>query len=109
MMETAKIDYQNILQAFFEDYMDVDSQRLKDYKFRLFKKEASEFLLVAMGWLKKRYVHHVVFHVEVIGEMIWIHQNNTDTPLERELSKMGIPLSVFRVTRFERSAAELKL
>lgn len=69
--------------------------------------QQQHFVLFTMGWNKKRYVHQTTFHLEVkaTGE-IWIHQNNTDVPVEHILIEKGISKAQIKISR---SLAEKEL
>lgn len=54
---------------------------------------ADRFILLAKGWLKKRYVHYFIYHIEIIDEKIWIHEDRTDTGIALALVERGIPKS----------------
>lgn len=101
--------YKTALQKWLEDYTKIDSKKLAHIQHHLVINEAkTEFVLIAMGWLKKRYMHHIVFHLQTTDEHIWIYQNNTDVDVETELSHVGIPLEVFKVSYLEKVDSALK-
>ena len=96
--------YKIILRKWLEEYIKMDSKKLVPIQHHLVINEAkTEFVLIAMGWLKKRYLHHIVFHLQLTDDYIWIHQNNTDVDLETELSHLKIPVEFFRVSYLEKA------
>ncbi|MEZ4887804.1 MAG: element excision factor XisI family protein [Chitinophagales bacterium] len=36
-----------------------------------------EFLLLNVGWYKHYYRHTIVFHLQIRGDKIWVHEYNT--------------------------------
>lgn len=95
--------HKNIIHEWLDEYTKIDSQKLSNVKHHLvINEKKTEFVLLAVGWLKNRYIHHVVFHLQTTKENIWIHQNNTDIELEIELLRLGIPLENFKVGYLEK-------
>ncbi|MDZ7876160.1 MAG: element excision factor XisI family protein [Saprospiraceae bacterium] len=41
---------------------------------------------------KDRHVHYTVFHFEIKGNKVWVHENRTDVNIEGELVDAGISL-----------------
>ena len=62
---------------------DVKSQVLID-------KENNHFQLISMGWHSRGYTYTIVFHFDIIGDKIWIQQNNTDVLIADELMQHGV-------------------
>lgn len=57
-------------------------------------KERHIYALLTFGWEQgtQNYVHHISFHLEIIQNKIWIHQNNTEALIADELVVKGIPV-----------------
>ena len=55
--------------------------------------DRSEFILLMMGWSKKRYKHGVLFHFEIKEDKVWLHVNHTDVEIGERLAEKGIPKS----------------
>jgi len=49
------------------------------------------FELVECGWENRRYVHIVIFHIDVIEGKVWVQYDATDRPIATELIRAGIP------------------
>lgn len=56
-------------------------------------RKTDSYGLIAVGWEKKRRVHHFVIHLEMINGKIWIQEDNTDLVIADELERAGIPKS----------------
>ena len=48
------------------------------------------YLLLAMGWDKKKRVHDVVMHIDICDGKIWIQENRTDLDIAKELMQAGV-------------------
>lgn len=55
--------------------------------------DQSEFIVLTVGWHKKKYHHGVTFHVEIKENKVWIHQDNTDVDIASIFVAEGIPKS----------------
>jgi hypothetical protein len=53
--------------------------------------EKTDFLILSMGWRNDVFIHHVVYHIQIKGEKIWILQNNTDVDLGELFEDEGVP------------------
>ncbi|MEM8526513.1 MAG: element excision factor XisI family protein [Bacteroidota bacterium] len=94
--------YGEIITGFLSEYVEVDNQNLSHTQYHLIVNESkTEFVLIALGWQKKRYFNQIVFHLQLVEDEIWIHQNNTDVPIERHLIEQGISRERFRVSYLE--------
>lgn len=51
------------------------------------------FALIECGWEEHRRVHIVLFHIDIIGDKVWIQHDATDRPIATELIRAGIPRS----------------
>jgi hypothetical protein len=54
-------------------------------------KNIHTYQLISYGWQDgKRYVHNIAFHLEIIDDKVWIHQNNTEAMIADELMEKGV-------------------
>ena len=53
----------------------------------------TEFLLLNVGWYKHHYRHAIVFHLQIKGDKVWVHEDNTDLGIAEVIAKEGIPKS----------------
>lgn len=70
-------------------------------------KFAKRYILLARGWLKKKYVHYFVYHIEIIDGKVWIHEDRTDTGIALELVRLGIPKADIVLGYFPKYAREM--
>lgn len=71
----------------------VDYQLLTDEKH-------DKYQLLAIGWDKSERIYYVIFHADIIGEKIWIQEDNTEDGfanllLEKGVDKKDIVLAYF--------------
>jgi hypothetical protein len=59
----------------------------------IFDRKTDSYGLIAVGWEKKRRVHHFVIHLEIINGKVWIQEDNTDLVIADDLERAGIPKS----------------
>lgn len=57
----------------------------------VFDDDNNRYLLISIGWDKKKRVHHIVMHVDIIDDKIWIQCDNTDAAIAIDLEEAGIP------------------
>lgn len=57
----------------------------------VFDTEHHRYLLLSVGWSKGQRIHHIVMHIDIINEKVWIQANNTDRLIAEELVEAGIP------------------
>ena len=53
----------------------------------------NHFQLVSLGWEENKFIHEVIFHLDIIEGKIWVQRNNTEADLSGELTDRGIPKS----------------
>jgi XisI protein len=52
--------------------------------------ERGHYLLLSVGWRDEDYIYGTIFHFDLIGEKVWIQQNNTEEMVADELMKRGV-------------------
>jgi hypothetical protein len=55
--------------------------------------EKREYVLLRVGWSGPTYKHGLMFHIEIKGDKVWIHEDRTDIDLAGLLIEEGIPKS----------------
>ena len=56
-----------------------------------------DFMVLSMGWYKNRFLHTIIFHLQVKDNKIWIMKNNTNVLIDRCLMEQGIPFKDIEV------------
>jgi hypothetical protein len=90
-MDTIEI-YIQIVRELLNDYASILASDTADIHHEvLFDTEHHRYLLLSLGWFKGQRVHHVVMHIDIIDEQVWIQANNTDRLIAEELVEAGVP------------------
>ncbi|MEN0045545.1 MAG: element excision factor XisI family protein [Bacteroidota bacterium] len=71
------------LQGSNSDMPNVKSQLIVD-------ETAGSYVMFMFGWYKEKYIHTLMFHMEIRAEKVWIYENNTDYPIEEALIESGV-------------------
>lgn len=56
----------------------------------VFDDENNNYLLLFSGWKGNQRVHSLLIHIEIIGEKIWIQEDNTEEGVATDLEKYGV-------------------
>lgn len=84
--------YKNIIQKELEYQASIPFENAPDLKRYLIVNESkTQFILMVLGWHEECYKHYCMFHVELIDDMIWVHQDNTDIGIAKRFSNESIP------------------
>ena len=52
-----------------------------------------QFILLVVGWHEHEYTHNWIFHLQLKGNKIWIHEDLTDPGIKVLLMEKGVPES----------------
>lgn len=55
--------------------------------------DRTEFILMDVGWFKKRYISDIIFHIGIVNNKVWVHNDYTDIGIADYFVKDGIPKS----------------
>jgi hypothetical protein len=73
--ETERVHSNSFKGLYFEQVLDVRHNR---------------FQLVLMGWKEDERIYHLVFHLDIIDDKIWIQEDNTEDGVALLLEAQGI-------------------
>ena len=59
----------------------------------IFDDENNSYLLIFSGWKSGQRIHSLLIHIEIIGEKIWIQEDNTEEGVAIDLEKNGVSKS----------------
>lgn len=86
--------YRSVIQRILSDYVQSRNQYKSDTQLNLlFDVQHDHYQILLTGWSDTKQVFLVVFHFDIIGEKIWLQQNNTDYDIAKDLVAAGIPQS----------------
>ena len=57
----------------------------------LFDSSHDNYLLLAAGWDGVRRIHHIVAHLRIKNDKVWVEADNTDAEIVRQLLDAGVP------------------
>ncbi|TAK37360.1 MAG: XisI protein [Saprospiraceae bacterium] len=84
--------YKEIIRGVFEAYALRKPINLPGVHHQLIMDEKrNHFILIAMGWQGEVQIHDWVFHLEIKGRKILVHEDTTDAAISRILQERGIP------------------
>ena len=94
--------YQNKIQEVLTEYLaDLRQPANKDIDFvPISDKEKNHFQIIAMGWEKDERIFNLLFHLDIIGDKIWVQEDKMEESIaeklvEKGLSKKDIVLAYF--------------
>jgi hypothetical protein len=83
--------YQQILCGILEEYGSIEKRLTPNIKFQIVIDNVHKhYQLLSIGWHNERFTYLVAFHFDIIGDKIWIQQNNTDVLIADELIERGV-------------------
>ena len=80
-----------IIQRILEEYASIPYSYGELERELVFDCERHRYLLMVVGWLDRRRVHHALIHVDIVGDQIWIQYDGTEEGIADELVEAGIP------------------
>ncbi len=57
----------------------------------LFDSTHDNYLLLAAGWDDVRRIHHIITHLRIRNDKIWVEADNTDAEIVQQLLDSGVP------------------
>jgi len=80
IIQTVLAEYPKIPYA----YGELESKLIVD-------RESDHYLLMTLGWEKKKRIHYCLVHIDIIGDKIWIQRDGIEDGIANELVSAGIP------------------
>ena len=86
--------YEEIIVSLLSDYAGIRKSLTPDVKaHRIIDKDNHHYQLLSIGWHNGKFIYTIAFHFSIIGDKIWIQQNNTDSMIADELMEKGVQKS----------------
>jgi XisI protein len=87
--------YQKLITDYLTEYASVKPANLSDCEsIVIADTQGNHFQVLTMGWEKGKYVHSIVFHLDIAENgKIWLRANWTDTDIAELLVEKGVPKS----------------
>ncbi|MCL1467231.1 XisI protein [Argonema galeatum] len=83
-------DYRQLVKVLLNKYASFFNSDNEVKTQRIFDLENDRYILLSIGWLGGRRVHHCIMHIDIIDSQVWIQENNTDLLIAEELVAAGI-------------------
>jgi hypothetical protein len=85
------LDYRQIIERILSEYAAIPYAH-GDFKSEVvFDRTHDRYLLINVGWDKKRRVHGCIVHIDVIDGKIWIQRDGTEQGIALDLEIAGVP------------------
>jgi XisI protein len=85
------LKYHHIISELFEEFINFWDNGDGVQRKSLYDEHSKTYTLVYYGWQdNKRYLHGIAFHLQLLDDEVWIHQNNTQYLIIDELVEKGI-------------------
>ncbi|MEM8529075.1 MAG: element excision factor XisI family protein [Bacteroidota bacterium] len=81
--------YQQIIREELQYQLELGYSDMPNIKYKLIE-DGFQFIVLAVGWHEKEYIHDLWFHLEIIEDKVWIFENNTDYQLGKALTTKGM-------------------
>ena len=86
--------YQNIINHILSKWTNYSNTDMPNVKYELLVDENKcNYILYVIGWHNNNYHHDWVYHLQIKGDKIWIHEDRTDEPIANVLIQKGIDQS----------------
>ncbi len=84
--------YQSKIQEVLNEYLaDLRQPANKDIDFvPISDKEKNHFQIIAMGWENDDRIFNLLFHLDVIGDKIWVQEDKMENSIAERLVEKGI-------------------
>jgi len=85
------LDHKTIVKTLMEKYATL-TQSDPEIKTELIIDEAKgHYEIISMGWQKQERVHHVMIHIDIVEDKVWLQHDATDLVVAEDLVRAGIP------------------
>jgi hypothetical protein len=88
-METLS-HYRQVITAVLSDLAEATAQDAVEI-LSLFDSTHDNYLLLAVGWDGVRRIHHIIAHLRIRNDKIWVEADHTDAEFVQQLLDSGVP------------------
>ncbi len=88
-METLS-HYRQVITTILSDLAEATAQDEVE-ALALFDSTHDNYLLLAAGWDGVRRIHHIIAHLRIRNDKIWVEADNTDAKIVQQLLDSGVP------------------
>jgi hypothetical protein len=83
-------EIRRIVRETLQELVGIDGRGLIRFD-AIFDDEHSRYQVIAIGWEGFKQALHTIAYVELKGDLIWLHADNTDYGIAEEFVRQGIP------------------
>ncbi len=84
-------NYRTVIKRLIADYAEIESPKNGVHPLVILDDERGHYQLMRIGWEGDKRVYHIVLHIDLIEDKVWIQRNATDQQIAEELVDLGIP------------------
>jgi hypothetical protein len=84
-------NYRQIIKKLLAEYARLPTPSDQIQNEVIFDSDHDRYLLLTVGWLKEKRIHHCAMNIDIINGQVWIQANHTDHLIAEELVTAGIP------------------
>ncbi|MCW1970981.1 MAG: element excision factor XisI family protein [Anaerolineae bacterium] len=82
-------DLKKIAEATLRQFIETHASQFKHEL--MIDQSGNRYLVIVSGWRQYQYIHHVVIHIDIIGDKLWIQCDRTEDAIAYDLLAAGIP------------------
>lgn len=90
-MERRIDDFKKVILTVFEEFITERKNSVPGLQYEIIEDDKHfRYQLVLLGWQGKERIFHVLFHVEILNDKIWIQEDNSEVGFANLLTEKGI-------------------
>jgi hypothetical protein len=83
--------FTDIILTVFMEFVEARKNSVEGLQYEIVADNTNlRYQLVLLGWRGKERIYHVLFHVDIINDKIWIQEDNTEIGLANLLTEKGL-------------------
>lgn len=88
------VAYTQIIEKVLKKHAAMTPENIKTINAQVIIDQKKEhFLLIDSGWHHHKFIHNLIFHLQIKNQKIWVLQDRSDIGIAEELTKNGIDKS----------------
>ena len=87
----SQLDYRQIVKGILQEYAPRRPVNADVTSALSFDDEHGHYVLLHFGWDGRKHLNHVVLHLQIADDKIWIQNDETEAGVATDLLGMGVP------------------
>lgn len=83
--------YRNIIETCLLEYTRPPYVHDEIDKEAVFDRTRDRYLVITIGWQKRKRIHSCLLHIDLIDGKVWIQRDDTESGIAYDLLRAGIP------------------